>query len=174
MKVLGNLSLNNTSGGLPEKNLGMDTNGNITSGLSSVILSLAGDPTNLTTFPITKKLVSSWIVESIDNEAYSYSGGVVTINPLLDNNNIRIDWMLSTSGATNRVELESGLYINNVLKRAAADYMSRNTTEDKGTLNGFWVGKVSGGTTIELYTVAAGAIHSRVPIGCSLIITSVI
>jgi hypothetical protein len=174
MKLLGNLELKNTSSGLPKENIGIDNNGLVTSGLSSVILSLAGDPTDTTTFPTTQTLVSSWVVESINSEAYSYSGGVITIKPILDDKNIRVDWMLSTSGSTNRVELECGLYVNSVLKRAAADYMARNQTVDKGTVNGFWVGKVSGGTTIELYTIAAGAVHARVPIGCSLLITSVI
>ena len=92
----------------------------------------------------------------ISDSGYSLASHEVTIGAALDGKRVRVDFSLGGTGATNRVQLDLFLQRNGANVAEARNYAARNTTQNDGSVAGFWVGTVNTGDTIRLRYSRAG------------------
>ena len=92
----------------------------------------------------------------IADTGYSLASHEVTIGAALDGKRVRVDFGCGGSGATNRVQLDLFLQRNGVTVAEARNYVARNSTQNDGGINGFWIGTVNTGNTIRLRYTRTG------------------
>lgn len=93
----------------------------------------------------------------IADTGYSLASHEVTIGAALDGKRVRVDFACGGISGTNRTQLDLFLQRNGVTVAEARNYVVRNTTQNDGGINGFWVGIVNDGDTIRLQYTRAGS-----------------
>ncbi|NRA49247.1 MAG: collagen-like protein [Phaeodactylibacter sp.] len=105
--------------------------------------------TSLGTIPLATPIKS--------DTGYSVASNEVTIGSDLNDKWAEITWAVAGSGATNRVEVRSQLEINGVRVKGSSNYVSRNTVQDRGGIQGFHIAQLSTGDVIRVRALRDGS-----------------
>jgi len=136
-------------------------------GSPSVFFAQAADGANLgTAFGVI-----DW-APIITDSGYSESAGVITIGAALDGVRARVDWSVSCTGATNRVELRTELRVDGSPVATAANYSARNSTQNTGGVSGFHFLTLADGMEIDVRALRDGSTANKIQDGTALSIVT--